>query len=155
MKIAKVKHVPTLRIYQDSNLLSVCYLGDLSELGISFPDDPIVGAVIPREEMHGLNEEEKDKFESLLDDFKDIFALTSEDLGCAKDELHKVNVGDAQHISQRTYRRSPKENQVIGDEVRKLLSAGLLTPSKSPWASPLLLVKKRMEPIVWSLITGS
>lgn len=113
MEIAKGMHVATLRICRDSELLYVFYLVGLSELGISFPDDPVIRSVIPREEMHGINKEEKSKCEALLEDFKDLFALTNEDLGCAKDELHKVDSGDTLPISQRAYRRSPKENQMM------------------------------------------
>ena len=32
---------------------------------------------------------------------------------------------------------------VVNEEVNKLLEKGLLIPSKSPWAAPLLVVKKK------------
>ena len=125
------------------------YLGDLSEVGIPVPEEPLVAAVIPRSDIQGLDKNQKDAFEALLEEFKDIFANSTEDLGCAWDESHKVNVGDSKPISQRAYRRSPRENLVINEEVQKLLSARLLVPLRSPWASPLLLVKKRMVLIEW------
>lgn len=58
-----------------------------------------------------------------------IFDLTNEDLVCAQDELLKVDVGDSAPISQRAYCRSPKENNVIGNEVRKLLLDGFFIPA--------------------------
>ena len=52
-------------------------------------------------EMQCLNKKQKDAFESLLKEFKDIFANLTEDLGCAWDETHIVNVGGlGAHLSK-------------------------------------------------------
>ena len=45
-------------------------------------------------------------------------------------------------IRQALYRVSPAKKQVMLKEVDYLLKHGLATPSKSPWASPCLLVPK-------------
>ena len=37
----------------------------------------------------------------------------------------------------------PKENEIIKAEIDKGLEAGLIRPSKSPWTSPIVLVKKK------------
>ena len=36
-----------------------------------------------------------------------------------------------------------KENEIIEAEISKGLAAGLIRPSKSPWTSPIVLVKKK------------
>ncbi|KAJ9082134.1 hypothetical protein DSO57_1007159 [Entomophthora muscae] len=74
MKVSKGQHVATLRIGHNEELSAVHFLGGLEELGISLTDETLVG----------LSEDKKDSFEALLDDFKDIFAMSNEDLGCAE-----------------------------------------------------------------------
>ncbi|KAJ9085540.1 hypothetical protein DSO57_1013000 [Entomophthora muscae] len=90
MKVSKGQHVATLRIGHNEELSAVHFLGSLEELGISLPEKPLVAAIIPQDDMVGLSEDEKDSFEALLDEFKDIFVTSNEDLGCAEGELHKV-----------------------------------------------------------------
>ncbi|KAJ9080536.1 hypothetical protein DSO57_1023923 [Entomophthora muscae] len=72
IKVSKIGH--------NEDLTAVHFLGGLEELGISLPDEPLVAAIIPQDNM-------KDFFEALLDEFKDIFALSNEDLGCEEGEL--------------------------------------------------------------------
>ena len=39
-------------------------------------------------------------------------------------------------------RMSPKQNEIIVAEIENMLRVGVIQPSKSPWASRLLVVKK-------------
>ncbi|KAJ9066102.1 hypothetical protein DSO57_1012947 [Entomophthora muscae] len=98
-KVSKGQHFVTLMIGHNEELLAVHFLGGLKELRISLPEEPLVAAIIPQDDMVVLSEDDKDSFEALLDEFKDIFAISNEDFGCAEGELYKVNVGDAEPIS--------------------------------------------------------
>ncbi|KAJ9049079.1 hypothetical protein DSO57_1028268 [Entomophthora muscae] len=84
MKVSKGQHFATLCIGHNKDLAAVHFLGGLEELGITLPDEPLVAAVIHQDNMVGLTEDEKDSFETLLEEFKDIFATSNEDLGCTK-----------------------------------------------------------------------
>ncbi|KAJ9073314.1 hypothetical protein DSO57_1017874 [Entomophthora muscae] len=90
MKVSKGQHVATLRIGHYEELSAVYFLGGLEELGISLPEKSLVAAIIPRDNMVGLIKDEKDSFDALLDEFKDIFATFNEDLGCAEEELIRL-----------------------------------------------------------------
>jgi hypothetical protein len=47
-------------------------------------------------------------------------------------------------VNSRHYRYSPLHKFEIERQVQELLAAGLITQSTSPFASPVLLVKKKM-----------
>ena len=54
-----------------------------------------------------------------------------------------IDTGTNQPTSQHPYRRSPKEKGVIEEMVLELLEAGVIRPSESPFAAPVVVVKKK------------
>ena len=48
-----------------------------------------------------------------------------------------------QPIKQRFYPVSPFKQKIIDDEVDEMLKLGVIEPSKSPWSSPVCLVRKK------------
>ena len=46
-------------------------------------------------------------------------------------------------VNSKPYRYSPLHKDEIERQVKELLAAGLITPSTSPYASPVLLVQKK------------
>ncbi len=50
---------------------------------------------------------------------------------------------DAKVVSRPCYRMSEKENSELKNQVDNLLQKGSVRSSKSPWASPFLLVGKK------------
>jgi hypothetical protein len=56
---------------------------------------------------------------------------------------HNIEILDgAKPIAKAPYKSSPHEQQIIQKEIHELLQAGLIRPSSSPWAAPVLLIKK-------------
>jgi hypothetical protein len=55
---------------------------------------------------------------------------------------HRINTGDATPIKIRPYRLSPAENEKASTEIKEMLANKVIRKSQSPWAAPIVLVKK-------------
>ena len=79
---------------------------------------------------------------TLLHEFKSVFG-TPEGLPPLRNHKHQINLKEgAQAIYQRPYRYPYYQKNEIEKIVKDLLSAGLIRNSSSPFASPVLLVRK-------------
>lgn len=78
----------------------------------------------------------------LVDRYSDIFAQGSQ-TGRTNIVTHSINTGDERPIKQKPHRLSPAETQTQREEVLKMLAAGVIVPSNSPWTSPVVLVNKK------------
>lgn len=56
---------------------------------------------------------------------------------------HTIETGSARPIRQKPYRVAPYERKVIADQVKEMLQKGVVQESSSPWAAPVILVKKK------------
>jgi hypothetical protein len=55
---------------------------------------------------------------------------------------HHIDTGFQRPATVRLRRTSPAEDKILDEEVEKLLKWGIIQPSFSPWASPMVLAKK-------------
>lgn len=90
-----------------------------------------------------LSEDQASKLCSLLSSFADVFDLGDKPLGRSTTVTHRIDTGDARPIHRRPYRVSHAERGIIQNEVEKMLAKDVIEPSSSPWASPVVLVKKK------------
>jgi hypothetical protein len=90
-----------------------------------------------------LNTQQKEEFRRLMKKFEEIFVRTKNELGRTNVVKHKINTGDAKPIKQKPYRAVGHRKQVIKEEIEKMLEKGVIRKSKSPWASPVVLVPKK------------
>ena len=86
---------------------------------------------------------EQTEIKELLIKFQDIFSKDELDIGRTNLTEHSINTGDASPIKQRA-RREPL---AFAGEERKaidgLLKQGVIRESTSPWAAPIVLVRKK------------
>lgn len=79
-----------------------------------------------------------------MEEFKDVFA-EPKGLPPARSYDHAIaTIPGAVPVNSRPYRYSPLHKDEIERQVKDLLAASLIIPSTSPYASPVLLFKKRM-----------
>ena len=79
----------------------------------------------------------------LCNKYKDIFAWKDVEVGNADIIKHKIILKDPDKVaSVPPYRLNPNLREIADKYVDKLLGAGIIRKSTSPFSSPLLLVKK-------------
>lgn len=90
-----------------------------------------------------LTDEQKAQLNILLKEHEHVFTNHTESIGIVPFMEHSIDTGDSKPIRSKPYRVSIKEQQVIQNLVNEMLESDIIRPSKSPWASPIVLVKKR------------
>ncbi|MCG8112852.1 MAG: RNase H-like domain-containing protein [Candidatus Thiodiazotropha taylori] len=90
-----------------------------------------------------LTRRQSHELKQLLIKHEGVFAKSANDLGKTSVVKHKIYVGDSQPIRQRP-RRAPRafaseEDKIIEEQ----LKSGVIRESTSPWASPLVYVRKK------------
>lgn len=90
-----------------------------------------------------LDKEQQTELETMIFKYADIFSANDYDYGLTDLVKHTIRTGDAQSIKQRAYRTSPHIRAEIDRQVQQLLSHDVIEESCSPWASPVVLVKKK------------
>lgn len=114
--------------------------GFLRDLGL--PDEEGVYVTLPSI-GDGLTGDEKVSATKLLEEYADLFSSGPHDFGLMKGTKHELTLENQSPFKAQPYRKSKVEEAQVAVELKQLLEAGLLQPSKSPWASPLLLIKKK------------
>lgn len=90
----------------------------------------------------GLQGPQKQQLLDLISDFSDCFATESK-VRCTSVTKHRILTDEsACPVRQHPYRVSPTERDVIKCQVEEMLQDDVIQPSMSPWASPVVLVKK-------------
>ena len=77
-----------------------------------------------------------------LDNFK-LFAAKPSDLGRTSRVVHDIDTGDEAPIKQNPFRCPEPHKKVVEEHIEDMLRAGVIEPSESPWASRVVLVKKK------------
>ena len=91
-----------------------------------------------------VSEEIKTKFENLLSEYEDIMSHKSTDIGVMTLEEVPIETNpDLPPIASKPYTIPLKHQEFVKQELTKLLEAGLITRSISPYASPCLVVSKK------------
>jgi len=80
---------------------------------------------------------------SILTKHADVFSENENDLGKTDIIMHHIDTGDARPVRQPLRRFPPAHIEAISDHVDNMLEQGTIEPASSPWASNVVLVKKK------------
>jgi hypothetical protein len=90
-----------------------------------------------------LDDTQRQKFQDFMNCHQKLFAWEPDDFGRTLIVTHCIDTGNAVPIKQRFYRTSYQNQIFIKEEIQRLLEVGLITPSKSQWTSPVVVVGKK------------
>jgi hypothetical protein len=90
-----------------------------------------------------LTSEQRRQLFNLITEFQSVISCHTLDLGLTPIVKHKIDTGNADPIKCRPYRISFTEQQELDKLVKAFLDQKLIRESQSPWAAPVVLVKKK------------
>ena len=96
-----------------------------------------------------LKADEAGLLRELVREYSDIFALDSMELGTTDLFTHSIDTGDSHHIRQPLRRIPFALQRTVEEMVQKMIAQGVIQNSNSPWARPVVLIKKKMVVIVF------
>ena len=94
-------------------------------------------------EETNLSTDQIQKVEQLLVSFADIFSANDFDIGHVKDVTHRIDLHNEVPFKERHRRIPPAMYDEVRKHIQDLLQTDVITPSYSPWASPVVLVRKK------------
>ena len=94
-------------------------------------------------DLSALSEQEQSKVRSLLQKHRSVFSAHDGDLGCTNLISHDIPLLDETPIRQRYRRIPPSEIDHVKAHIEQLLKAQVIRESSSPFASPIVLVRKK------------
>ncbi|KAG3068028.1 hypothetical protein PI124_g19541 [Phytophthora idaei] len=89
-----------------------------------------------------LGAEQRRPFAEMLKGMMNLFVETSKKPGRTELLKFSIDTGTRLPIKPPPYRVSKAEGDVMESEIQEYLDLGLIRPSTSPWASPVLMIRK-------------
>ena len=90
-----------------------------------------------------LVQEDEDQLLEIVEDYSDIFALDQSELGHTEIVTHTIDTGDHPPVHQPARRIPFALRAKVEEMVDDMIEQGVVQPSTSPWASPIVLVAKK------------
>ena len=84
-----------------------------------------------------------DKARAMFERHVGVFAPSEEDLGCTDAVKHRIITSDDRPVAPPYRRVPPTQLEEVKEHLEKLLRMGVIVPSRSDHASPIVLVHKK------------
>jgi hypothetical protein len=118
----------------------VNYNNEILSYAVNF-DDAYANDTVPC--GSNLTKEQKEQLHDLLSKYSDCFSSGLKDLGLTTAGEMVIELENNQPVVYRPYRMSFTERNLTRNMVSEMLDAGIVKESSSPYASPVVLVKKK------------
>jgi len=73
----------------------------------------------------------------------EVLSCSEFDVGCAKSTQHSIRVTDDRPFRERSRRLPPGDLEDVRKHLNDLKEAGIISESRSPYASPIVMVRKK------------
>lgn len=90
-----------------------------------------------------ISEQWKNRLRQKLAQKSHVFSMQEWDVGLAKGVEHRIRLTDSRPFRQRSRRLPPADIEDVRKHLQELLQAGIITESRSPYASPIVVVRKK------------
>lgn len=85
----------------------------------------------------------KERLANKLSERAGVFSLEDWDVGLAKGVEHTIRINDPRPFRERSRRLAPADIDDVRRHLQKLLAAGIIKESRSPYASPIVVARKK------------
>ena len=89
------------------------------------------------------NHDQREKVEGLVKKYEGIIMSSTGKLGRTNLVKCEINTGDHPPIAQKPYTVNDQKRKMINEEIEKMLKDNIIRESKSPWSSPVHVIKKK------------
>ncbi|KAI8511935.1 hypothetical protein Bbelb_110350 [Branchiostoma belcheri] len=109
------------------------------------PSPPAVASAGPPIDLNetDLSSTQAEQLRKLLDNYSDVFSTGPRDRGRTNLTTHRIHTGDCPPIKQRPHRTPIHRQAEIHRQVDAMLADDVIERSQSPWASPVVLARKK------------
>ncbi|KAL6460364.1 hypothetical protein MHYP_G00303300 [Metynnis hypsauchen] len=85
----------------------------------------------------------KERLVTKMMEHSEVFSTHEFDVGCSKSTTHTIKINDDKPFRERSRRLPPADLEALREHLLQLKGAGIITESRSPYASPIVVVKKK------------
>ena len=89
-----------------------------------------------------LDSDQQEQIRDLLHNYREIINAGEDDIGRVKGVHHQIKLADKHPKFTPQWRLPHSSKATIEEKVKEMLATGVISPSTSPWCSPVILVKK-------------
>lgn len=104
--------------------------GKLTPSSFNFGDSPV-----PKEW--------KERLVTKMMEWNEVFSLHEFDIGCSRSTQHTIKTTDDKPFRERSHQLPPADVEALRQHLSQLKNAGVITESRSPYASPIVVVRKK------------
>ena len=90
-----------------------------------------------------LSDSKKRRLQYVLRSLEDVFAVNPKRPSVTFLAEHRIETNDALPVKARAAHVSPRDEEEISQQIIQMLDNGIIETSMSPWASRVVLVKKK------------
>ena len=137
----------TKTLYPETNIATLSHVSSVQTVNeVVIPENEKVPGHLKdlyERTITDMNFEQQVQVAKLLKKYSDVFSESDNDIGRTGIIKHRIPTGDAHPIKQRPRRVPVHMNEEIDKQLENMLKENVIQPSTSPWASSIVMVKKK------------